>query len=80
MAGGKSYVVTDDTRSAISQSDSAISQRVFKSYFRRWFLVNAFVWIVLSSFAHRLSFAAVNSKAAAFYQTSNQSITGIDLY
>jgi MFS family permease len=67
LAPGKSLIAT-------CNDDTATSLPTFRSYNQRWCVAAAVFCVVGSNYAHRLSFAAVNSKAAAFYETSNQSM------
>ncbi len=49
----------------ISESQSSSS---YKSYSQRWWLLASVALLNIANYAHWISFASVNSKAAVFYQ------------
>ena len=44
------------------------SQSSYKSYSQRWWLLASVALLNIANYAHWISFASVNSKAAVFYQ------------
>jgi hypothetical protein len=47
------------------------SEVIYKSYSQRWWLLASVALLNIANYAHWISFASVNSKAAVFYQVKH---------
>ena len=48
---------------------------IYKSYSQRWWLLASVALLNIANYAHWISFASVNSKAAVFYQVKNKQLS-----